>query len=236
MQYHGKKMMMAFKTKTTVTRTMRISPVCVEYRDTMRMTNHVVFLAFALSSSIHTIHRPVARIRRRSTAVATASSEGSSIEEEEEGDFDPQVSTIAPGSEGPASTGTGTPPDRTPATNGMMRRSTSLATIKVQKRARLAEKLKEVFEVNEVEEVIAGTSSLKLVGCVLIDAPIHLEMPCWLLRSVCMCSRLIHDDIQGMLIILVIVLQGYMYLTNSHICFFAHMPSREVGEHDVGTK
>jgi len=24
------------------------------------------------------------------------------------------------------------------------------------------------------------------------------------------------------------VLQGYMYLTNSHLCFFAHMPSREV--------
>jgi hypothetical protein len=25
-----------------------------------------------------------------------------------------------------------------------------------------------------------------------------------------------------------IVLQGYMYLTNAHLCFFAHMPSREV--------
>lgn len=25
-----------------------------------------------------------------------------------------------------------------------------------------------------------------------------------------------------------IVLQGYMYLTNSYLCFFAHMPSREV--------
>jgi sterol 3beta-glucosyltransferase len=24
------------------------------------------------------------------------------------------------------------------------------------------------------------------------------------------------------------VLQGYMYLTNSYLCFFAHMPSREV--------
>ncbi|KAG8908117.1 Sterol 3-beta-glucosyltransferase [Tulasnella sp. 403] len=33
------------------------------------------------------------------------------------------------------------------------------------------------------------------------------EMPCWLLRSV--------------------LLQGYMYLTSSHLCFFAHMPSRE---------
>ena len=34
------------------------------------------------------------------------------------------------------------------------------------------------------------------------------EMPCWLLRSV--------------------LLQGYMYLTSHHLCFFAHMPSREV--------
>src|SRR5882762_2210456 len=25
-----------------------------------------------------------------------------------------------------------------------------------------------------------------------------------------------------------LVLQGYMYLTNSHLCFFAHMPAREV--------
>lgn len=27
---------------------------------------------------------------------------------------------------------------------------------------------------------------------------------------------------------ILIVLQGYMYLTNTHICFFAHIPSREV--------
>jgi hypothetical protein len=25
------------------------------------------------------------------------------------------------------------------------------------------------------------------------------------------------------------VLKGYMYLTRRHICFFAHMPDREVG-------
>ncbi|KAG8890800.1 Sterol 3-beta-glucosyltransferase [Tulasnella sp. 332] len=33
------------------------------------------------------------------------------------------------------------------------------------------------------------------------------EMPCWLLRSV--------------------LLQGYMYVTTKHLCFFAHMPARE---------
>ncbi|KAF7792479.1 hypothetical protein EIP86_003520 [Pleurotus ostreatoroseus] len=67
-------------------------------------------------------------------------------------------------------------------------RSGSMATVKLQRRARLAEKLREIFDINGIEEVIA-------------------EMPCWLLRS--------------------ILLQGYMYLTDSYICFFAHMPSRE---------
>ena len=28
-------------------------------------------------------------------------------------------------------------------------------------------------------------------------------------------------------VIVFLVLQGYMYLTNSHLCFFAHLPSRE---------
>ncbi|KIP06915.1 glycosyltransferase family 1 protein [Phlebiopsis gigantea 11061_1 CR5-6] len=63
-----------------------------------------------------------------------------------------------------------------------------MGTVKIQRRARLAEKLREVFDVPGIEEVVA-------------------EMPCWLLRS--------------------ILLQGYMYLTDSHLCFFAHMPLRE---------
>ncbi|KAJ7071464.1 glycosyltransferase family 1 protein [Mycena amicta] len=69
-----------------------------------------------------------------------------------------------------------------------MMRSGSMATVRLQRRVRLAEKLKQVFELDGIEQVWA-------------------EMPCWLLRSV--------------------LLQGYMYLTNSHLCFFAHMPSRE---------
>ncbi|PCH33350.1 glycosyltransferase family 1 protein [Wolfiporia cocos MD-104 SS10] len=63
-----------------------------------------------------------------------------------------------------------------------------MGTVKVQRRARLAEKLRDVFELQGIHEVVA-------------------EMPCWLLRSV--------------------LLQGYMYLTDSYLCFFAHMPSRE---------
>ncbi|KIM67036.1 glycosyltransferase family 1 protein [Scleroderma citrinum Foug A] len=67
-------------------------------------------------------------------------------------------------------------------------RSGSMATVKVNRRALLAEKLREIFDIDALTEVWA-------------------EMPCWLFRSV--------------------LLQGYMYLTNSHLCFFAHMPSRE---------
>lgn len=52
--------------------------------------------------------------------------------------------------------------------NGMMRRSTSLATVKLQRRARLAEKLKEVFDVKEVTEVIAGSYSSTIDGFWLI--------------------------------------------------------------------
>jgi len=49
-----------------------------------------------------------------------------------------------------------------------MPRSGSMATVRLQRRAKLAEKLKEVFELKDIDEVWA-------------------EMPCWLLRSVCEC-------------------------------------------------
>ncbi|KAH9081951.1 hypothetical protein EDB83DRAFT_2503137 [Lactarius deliciosus] len=66
--------------------------------------------------------------------------------------------------------------------------TSTVKTVKLNRRARLAEKLADVFDINGINEVVA-------------------EMPCWLMRSV--------------------LLQGYMYLTNSYLCFFAHMPSRE---------
>ncbi|CAG7846562.1 Sterol 3-beta-glucosyltransferase; AltName: Full=Autophagy-related protein 26 [Serendipita indica DSM 11827] len=148
----------------------------------------ILFVAFTLSSSIHTIHRPVARFRRQSTAVDTASPENDSPDEEDEDDFDPDALPLGASAPRPPLHTNATARQSELPTRTIMRRSTSLATVKVQRRARLAEKLKEVFDVPEIGEVIA-------------------EMPCWLLRSV--------------------LLQGYMYLTNSHICFFAHMPSRE---------
>ncbi|KAG8923805.1 Sterol 3-beta-glucosyltransferase [Tulasnella sp. 418] len=207
----------------------------------------VLFSDF-LASSIHTIHRPVARSRRGTPATAypsgrkpdksvvpggrsrdpgyfTSPSDGETAEEElvdiseedSEPDFEPApppqsasgqemgnalgmtkqgrtreatVSTIRPestDSKRKPDYASGAPMSAIPARMNPPRQG-SMATVRLKRRARLAEKLRDVFGLKEIEEVVA-------------------EMPCWLMRSV--------------------LLQGYMYLTNAHLCFFAHMPSRE---------
>ncbi|PPR00259.1 hypothetical protein CVT24_005007 [Panaeolus cyanescens] len=151
-----------------------------------------------LSSSIHAIHRPLARSHRTASSFTNApqfhqiediQEDVLSSEEEHENDFEetPRLSTVLPTSLKPNDNDVPLNPPDAPF-NAMAERSSSTATIRLNRRARLAEKLKEVYDLDEIEEVWA-------------------EMPCWLLRSV--------------------LLQGYMYLTNSHLCFFAHMPSRE---------
>ncbi|KAJ3718409.1 hypothetical protein C8R42DRAFT_697487 [Lentinula raphanica] len=165
-----------------------------------------------MASSIHTIYRPVARSRRMSlssrthsrTHIPTLSPTYSSdeiVQSDEEPDADDFEETT------PKAPETTTPPhlqlrsvsyvtqkqlssSQLPDTIAMTRatRSGSMATVRLQRRTKLAEKLRDIFEIDGIEEV-------------------HAELPCWLLRSV--------------------LLQGYMYLTNSFLCFFAHMPSRE---------
>ncbi|THH11780.1 hypothetical protein EW145_g439 [Phellinidium pouzarii] len=169
-----------------------------------------------LASSIHTIHRPIARSRRHDSYLASKSPNGkgkrqgyfspvqSSDEErgdvtDEDEDFErtpiesrhlyrpdefpmheEDISAVDAGAD---------KMDRLAHVRRVkMTRSASLATVRIKRRTMLAEKLKDVFGLNEINEVVA-------------------ELPCWLLRS--------------------ILLQGYMYLTNSHLCFFAHLPSRE---------
>ncbi len=71
--------------------------------------------------------------------------------------------------------------------------------------ATLAQRLMEIFDFEEPEEVISGQfvpwkSSRQLL--------IGIEYPCWLLQSV--------------------LLQGYMYITQKHICFYAYLPKRTV--------
>ncbi|KAG2156507.1 glycosyltransferase family 1 protein [Suillus bovinus] len=159
-----------------------------------------------MASSIHAIYRPVARSRRTEASLSSRTALPSPEEEHESSDGDLDATGL---SEEDADTedfeaATPRPADVPKLEHAMpelptvfrpgmhMRRRASytgsITTVKVSRRARLAEKLKEIFELNAVEEVLA-------------------EMPCWLLRSV--------------------LLQGYMYLTNSHLCFFAHMPTRE---------
>lgn len=168
-----------------------------------------------LASSIHTIYRPVALSRRaesRSQLSPVSSHSGDeddvsrdvaelaalSDEPIEEDDF--EVST--PGAVSPVGYRQEefVRPGLSPvlehvARSGALRthsaRKSSTATvktIKLDRRARLAAKLADIFDLNGITEVIA-------------------EMPCWLLRS--------------------ILLQGQIFLTNSYLCFFAHMPARE---------
>lgn len=67
-------------------------------------------------------------------------------------------------------------------------------------------RLKEIFGFVTAEEVISGLLSMTIVVYQLADK--ILEYPCWLLQSV--------------------LLQGYMYITQHHICFYAYLPKKSV--------
>ncbi|KAI0274778.1 hypothetical protein BC834DRAFT_814654 [Gloeopeniophorella convolvens] len=168
-----------------------------------------------MTSSIHTIYRPVARSRRQESLLAmsrvgsTSEDRTDVLSDQEQlqkaiasdddidgDDFEAPRLTIPSRKlslrDGPV---TLSPVLEHPFpkldSRHHLERSGSMSTVKTVKlsrRVRLAEKLADVFEITGINEVIA-------------------EMPCWLMRSV--------------------LLQGYMYLTNSYLCFFAHMPSRE---------
>ncbi|EMD41640.1 glycosyltransferase family 1 protein [Gelatoporia subvermispora B] len=168
-----------------------------------------------LASSIHTIYRPLARSRRGDAQRRSRTSNLSTLSDNEDvpSSQEPEQETIMseeeigedfePTTPGPSELEPDThartlrkPLDTLPelealdtsVSRGAQTRSGSMATVKLQRRARLAEKLRGVFELDDIHEVIA-------------------EMPCWLMRSV--------------------LLQGYIYLTDTYLCFFAHMPSKE---------
>lgn len=61
-------------------------------------------------------------------------------------------------------------------------RQGSMATVRLQRRAMLAEKLRDIYELDDIEEVHAGQYTAHLLSLV---AHQPLEMPCWLLRSIC---------------------------------------------------
>lgn len=134
-----------------------------------------------LASSLHTIHRPLARSRRsdlpslsvRLQRVDSDPEESIADNEAETGDFErtPKpvhsipdairaVAPLAPPGE------SGVLPRRM-----AMSRNGSMATVRLQRRAKLAEKLQDVFDLKDITEVRA-------------------ELPCWLLLSVCESLRL----------------------------------------------
>jgi sterol 3beta-glucosyltransferase len=71
----------------------------------------------------------------------------------------------------------------------------------------LAKRLQEIFQFEKAEDVIEGKTQKALPTTILIA----IEYPCWLLKSV--------------------LLQGYMYITTKHICFYAYLPKKSVGLH-----
>ncbi|KAF8269299.1 hypothetical protein EI94DRAFT_1771268 [Lactarius quietus] len=168
-----------------------------------------------LASSIHTIHRPVARFRRQEFSPAAPAIDNTlgdhadlslgseqlqkaitSDEDTDADDFELPKSVAASRRVSRKDRNIGLSPVLEHASPKFVFQhhaersgsTSTVKTVKLNRRARLAEKLADVFEINGLNEVVA-------------------EMPCWLMRSV--------------------LLQGYMYLTNSYLCFFAHMPSRE---------
>lgn len=148
-----------------------------------------------MASSIHAIHRPVARSQRRERAGKDKTKMAQEIfisdtEEEErhyptilseeEDDFDPPtIPSNLP-----------TPLKPTPSTSASRRLNRrfsttgSMATIRVKRRAQLADKLRDIFELEGICQVLAGKHcSLSHPRAVLIVS--YSEIPCWLLRSVC---------------------------------------------------
>lgn len=78
------------------------------------------------------------------------------------------------------------------------------AAPKVTSTVPLANRLQQIFEFEDLEEVISGLSNVQCIAVRLMC----IEYPCWLLQS--------------------ILLQGYMYITQRHICFYAYIPKKHV--------
>jgi len=149
-----------------------------------------------MASSIHAIHRPVARSQRRERAgkdknkmardifISDTEEEERqypTILSEEEDDFDPPtIPTHLPTSLKPTPS--------TPASRRLNRRFSttgSMATIRVKRRAQLADKLRDIFELDGIRQVVAGEHRPPAPHSRVLLTAFHSEIPCWLLRSVC---------------------------------------------------
>jgi sterol 3beta-glucosyltransferase len=140
-------------------------------------------LVSRMASSIHTIYRPLARSRRNKIpatrskhrklpSVSDAEDEPTPeepvmSEEELEEDFEPMDRHAPDPKQGRLSPTMSLSllPELAlgSASKSHPTRSGSMATVKLQRRARLAEKLKDVFDVQGIQEVIAGDAGVLTV-------------------------------------------------------------------------
>jgi hypothetical protein len=161
--------------------TKRSKPKQVNISNTDRHSDELMpicELDFVLASSIHTIHRPVAHSRLATPSFNQSIHYGTNppfeiaedyfsnplSTDEDDGlrDFDeatPQESLPDP-FKGPQMR-LQLPADKLPKSEGKRRmpptmRTASMATVRMKRRSKLAEKLKEVFGVPEIKEVVAG--------------------------------------------------------------------------------
>jgi sterol 3beta-glucosyltransferase len=141
-----------------------------------------------LASSIHTIHRPLTRSRYRNASVPlqveeedTSNPEPSDEAENEDFERTPRPPHVRP----PHVTHFSFPEsavENEGATGGFPRvkptRAGSMATVRLQRRAGLAKKLKEVFE---LDAIVPYSDHITFLSFLLIE---RIEMPCWILRSI----------------------------------------------------
>lgn len=149
-------------------------------------------LSRSMSSSIDAIYSPISRLKGKGKILPSL--QEMAMEAEEDDADGSAIATHQPTQSRSLaqklddSTTAQTPlstrePSRPPLDRGL-----STLSHRQVRRATLAEKLKEVFALPEVEEVLD-------------------EYPCWLFRSV--------------------MLQGYLYLTTGHLCFYAYLHRQE---------
>lgn len=154
-----------------------------------------------LSSSIHTIHRPLARSQRINIPIPSTLSHkqtafeedtledalSPSDEDELENDFeessrppDDALQRLNRGSEIAQAAPTTAP------FNAMRERTGSMATVRLHRRARLAEKLKEVYDLDDIKEVWAGMFFLTLLVSTSLSDCSYVKRNALLASTLCL--------------------------------------------------
>jgi len=142
-----------------------------------------------LSSSIHTIHRPLARSRRlsipglpkheiqaHSAVIEEELALDDTVVSDEEIEHDFEDASHPSTTARPSLLSHQTIPPSTPVEThdsilfkSMMTRTGSMATVKLHQRARLAEKLRDIYELDDIQEVWAGKFFSYFCGIIFMN-------------------------------------------------------------------